>query len=135
MSDSLRPHGLQPNRLLHPWDFPAKNTGVGCHFLLQRSSQPRDWTRVSHIVGRCFTIWATREVLGVLKRKCAYFLFPYLNIKLTFFILLSDQASIHNTWHFLCKAGLLSQFIMKFKFAESIIKTICKFCCTPKKIG
>ena len=35
MSDSLRPHGLQPKRLLCPWDFPGKNTGVGCHFLLQ----------------------------------------------------------------------------------------------------
>ena len=35
MSDSLRPHGLQLTRLLHPWDFPSKNTGVGCHFLLQ----------------------------------------------------------------------------------------------------
>ena len=31
----LRPHGLQPGRLLCPWDFPAKNTGVGCHALLQ----------------------------------------------------------------------------------------------------
>ena len=28
----------------------------------RRSSQPRDWTQVSHIVGQCFTIWATREV-------------------------------------------------------------------------
>ena len=35
MSKSLQPHGLQPNRLLHPWDSPGKNTGVGCHFLLQ----------------------------------------------------------------------------------------------------
>ena len=35
MSDSLRPRGLEPTRLLHPWDFPGKNTGVGCHFLLQ----------------------------------------------------------------------------------------------------
>ena len=35
MSDSLRPHGLQPTRLLHPWNFPGKSTGVGCHFLLQ----------------------------------------------------------------------------------------------------
>ena len=35
VSDSLQPHGLQPTRLLHPWDFPGKNTGVGCHFLLQ----------------------------------------------------------------------------------------------------
>ena len=30
----MRPHGLKPTRLLHPWDFPGKNTGVGCHFLL-----------------------------------------------------------------------------------------------------
>ena len=36
VSDSLRPHGLQPARLLCPWDFLGKNTGVGCHFLLQR---------------------------------------------------------------------------------------------------
>ena len=35
MSDSLQPYGLEPIRLLRPWDFPGKNTGVGCHFLLQ----------------------------------------------------------------------------------------------------
>ena len=36
VSDSWRPHGLQPARLLLcPWHFPGKNTGVGCHFLLQ----------------------------------------------------------------------------------------------------
>ena len=35
MSDSLWPQGLQPTRLLHPWDSPGKNTGVGSHFLLQ----------------------------------------------------------------------------------------------------
>ena len=34
-SNSLWPHELQPTRLLHPWDFPGKNTEVGCHFLLQ----------------------------------------------------------------------------------------------------
>ena len=125
------------DRLLCPWDSPGKNTGVGCHFLLQgifltqgwnqcllhwqadslplshqgslsqslkwsfsvvsdslrpprtdyslpgfsvhgifqvrilewvaisfsrRSSRPREWTRVSHIVGRHFTVWTTREV-------------------------------------------------------------------------
>ena len=33
--DSLRPHGLQPTRLLCPQDSPGKDTGVGCHFLLQ----------------------------------------------------------------------------------------------------
>ena len=36
MSDSLRPYGLQPTRPLHPWDFPGKSTGVGCHCLLCR---------------------------------------------------------------------------------------------------
>ena len=35
LSDSLRPHGLQPTMLLRPWAFPSKSTGVGCHFLLQ----------------------------------------------------------------------------------------------------
>ena len=36
VSDSLWPHGLEPTRLLCPWNFPGKNTGVGCRFLLQR---------------------------------------------------------------------------------------------------
>ena len=46
-SDSLRPHGLQPARLLCPWDFPGKNTRMGCHVLLrgifptQGSNPPR----------------------------------------------------------------------------------------------
>ena len=35
MSDSVRPHRRQPTRPRHPWDSPGKNTGVGCHFLLQ----------------------------------------------------------------------------------------------------
>ena len=35
VSDSVQPHGRQPTSLPRPWDFPGKNTGVGCHFLLQ----------------------------------------------------------------------------------------------------
>ena len=35
MPDSLQPHGLQPIRLLYPWDIPGRNTRVGCHFLFQ----------------------------------------------------------------------------------------------------
>ena len=35
MSNSVRPHRRQPTRLPCPWDSPGKNTGVGCHFLLQ----------------------------------------------------------------------------------------------------
>ena len=33
VSNTQQPHGLQPSRLLHPWDFPGKSTGVGCHCL------------------------------------------------------------------------------------------------------
>jgi len=35
VSDSVRPHRRQPTRFPRPWDSPGKNTGVGCHFLLQ----------------------------------------------------------------------------------------------------
>ena len=35
MSNSLQPHGLQAAKILFPWDFSGKNTGTGCHFLLQ----------------------------------------------------------------------------------------------------
>ena len=34
VSNSSWPHALQPTRLLHPWDFPGKSTGVGCHCFL-----------------------------------------------------------------------------------------------------
>ena len=40
MSDPQRPHGLQPSRLLHPWEFPGKSTGVGCHCLLHSNVLP-----------------------------------------------------------------------------------------------
>ena len=56
MSDSLRPHGLKPTRLLLPWDFPGKSTGVGCHLLLQGifPTQGSDRSQVPCIVGRRF---------------------------------------------------------------------------------
>ena len=41
VSNSSWPHGLQPTRLLRPWDFPGKSTGVGCHCLLVYRPQPR----------------------------------------------------------------------------------------------
>ena len=49
VSDSLPPHGLEPARLLCPWDSPGKGTGVGFHALFQRISRPRDPTHVSYI--------------------------------------------------------------------------------------
>ena len=47
MNDSSWPHGLQPNRLLHPWDFPGKSTGVGCYRLL-RANKCDIWIETCH---------------------------------------------------------------------------------------
>ena len=75
---TLRPHRLQPTRLLHPWDSPGKNTGVGFHFLLQcmkvesqsevaqlrlTLSDPMDCS------GRVYRNPITREKSARLKRK------------------------------------------------------------------
>ena len=48
MSDSLRHCGLSPTRLLCPWDSPGKNTGVGCHALLQGIFPTQGWN--SHLL-------------------------------------------------------------------------------------
>ena len=53
--DSQRPHGLQPTRLLRPWDYPGKSTGVGCHCFRrcysldgQKSKRPAETTNKAH---------------------------------------------------------------------------------------
>ena len=53
VSDRQRPHGLQPSRLLRPWDFPGKSTGVGCHCLLHDILS--HMYRASMLCGRCST--------------------------------------------------------------------------------
>ena len=59
VSDSSRPHGLQPTGLPSPWDSPGKSTGVGATAFPRGSSRPRDRTQVSCTAGRRFTVWAT----------------------------------------------------------------------------
>ena len=60
-SDFLQPHGLQPTRLLCPWDYPGKSTGIGCHFLLQRIFLTQECNRVSSLAGGFFTTSITWE--------------------------------------------------------------------------
>ena len=61
VSDSLLPHELWPAKFLCPWNFQGKNTGMGCHFILQGIFPTHDQTGVSHITGRLFMVWATGE--------------------------------------------------------------------------
>ena len=49
VSNTLQLHGLQPTRLLCPWDSPGKDTGVGCHFLLHDSEH----SSLCHTAGPC----------------------------------------------------------------------------------
>ena len=49
MSNSVWPHRRQPTRLLRPWDSPGKNTGVGCHFLLQCMKVKVKGKSLSHV--------------------------------------------------------------------------------------
>ena len=52
VSDSVRPHRRQPTRLPCPWGSPGKNTGVGCHFLLQRMKVKSE----SEVAQLCLTL-------------------------------------------------------------------------------
>ena len=52
VSDSVWPYGLQPTRLLRPCDSPGKNTGVGCHFLLQCMKVESE----SEVIQSCLTL-------------------------------------------------------------------------------
>ena len=51
ISNSLRPHGLLPTRLLCPWNSPGKNTRVGCYSLLQGIFLTHDQTHISCLAG------------------------------------------------------------------------------------
>ena len=61
MSSSLRPHGLEPTRLLCPWGFPGRNTGVDCYFLLREIFATGGQTHTSCVVWQVLYRWATRE--------------------------------------------------------------------------
>ena len=91
MSNSLLLHGLYPTRLLCPWDFPGKSTGVGCHFFFQgifstqwsksglphcrqtlyclshQGSQKESWTinKAEHQRLDAFEMWCWRRLLSV----------------------------------------------------------------------
>ena len=53
VSDSSQPHDLQPTKLLRPWDFPGKSTGVGCHCLLHN----RVLSNSKKLILMCATTW------------------------------------------------------------------------------
>ena len=95
LSNSLQPHGLSPTRLLHPWDFPGKNTGVGCHFLLQGSfliqgSNPDllHWRQILYLLSHQGSFLENAVVICTIPEKketlwrCAMLILTAMNIRL-----------------------------------------------------
>ena len=66
------PMDCSPARLLCLWDFPSKNTGVGCHFSFRRFSHPRDQTCISCIAGRFFATepFGKTQYIAQVRSKC-----------------------------------------------------------------
>ena len=76
LSDYLQHHGLQLTRLLCPWDFPSKSTGVGCHFLLHHSSLETTYYRnnlsiCQHVkrLKQCDVIYIYMNFIQALKKN------------------------------------------------------------------
>ena len=78
MSNSSRPHGLQPTRLLHPWDFLGKSTGVECHRLLQirkyKTWLLRDPHKINNNFLICYQNSYIRNLVHTRKYMCIYIL-------------------------------------------------------------
>ena len=121
VSGFLRPHGLQPTRLFHPWIFQARILEWVAISFSRGSSWWRDQTRFSCLIGRCFTVWATREaqpwrvafcyekVSGRIS-QCLLFTLPLLSIRnlfLTLFYLTGFLKVKHSS------VGLPSNFSFK----------------------
>ena len=70
MSNSVRPHRRQPTRLPRPWDPPGKNTGVGCHFLLQcMKVKVKSLSRVQHFETPWTTAYQAPPSLGFSRQQ------------------------------------------------------------------
>ena len=97
MSNSLRPHELQPARLLHPWDSSCKNTGVSCHTLLQgvfptqgsNPGLPHCWQILFHLshqgnpkMSYLFLKLKKKEVIKRNQRRFAGTVMPQLGVTL-----------------------------------------------------
>ena len=112
----LDPHGLQPPRLLCPWDSPGKNTGVGCHALLQGiflTQGPNRSLMPPALAGGFFTTtweftWGLKDTFESLKKSITrrYFSASIINI---------HYWETHTPRHWCCKKESHGLFLPSFK--------------------
>ena len=128
MSNSVRPHRQQPTRLPRPWDFPGKNTGVGCHFLLQ-------WMKVkseSEVTQSCLTpsnpmdcSLPSSSVHGVFQaRRLEWVAIAVSDISLYYLLKFLQVLLLNTALNFLLKlVSKYSQLINRQAFWNSLTKT------------
>ena len=105
MSNCVWPHRRQPTRLPYPWDSPSKNTGVGCHFLLQYNrEQTTLWASIlngpdgHYFIYECFVSNAYYENFFLVCGSLILFLYHFIYTILENFLMLFDgQPPIHST--------------------------------------
>ena len=96
MSNSFVTPWTMPARLLCSWDFPGENTGVGCHFLLQKVFPTQRWNSIS-CIGRWIPYyWATREA------QCIYKTYKTSTFNKTLHQCHSHQYFSYIIWQHLC---------------------------------
>ena len=78
-SDSLWSHGLWPSRLLRPWNFSGKNTGMCCHFLLQGIFRSQASNLCLLLCRWILYHWATREVQDKAMTRCKHWRISFSN--------------------------------------------------------
>ena len=118
VSDSSRPHGLQPARLLCPWDFPGKSTGVGCHCLLQKTSLVLLILLFSFISLHCSFKKAFFSLLAVLWKSAFSWVYFSLSPLLLTSLLFSAICKASSDNHF--------AFFHFFYFGMVLITASCK---------
>ena len=128
MSNSVRPHRQQPTRLPRPWDFPGKNTGVGCHFLLQ-------WMKVkseSEVTQSCLTPSNPMDcslpgssVHGIFQaRRLEWVAIAVSDISLYYLLKFLQVLLLNTALNFLLKlVSKYSQLINRQAFWNSLTKT------------
>ena len=112
VSDSLQPRGLSPSRLLCPWDFPGKNTGAGCHFLLQGIFL------IQGLKPRLLYLLHCRRILYSLSRQFACIQIPFSHQYTSHCIRPHFNESVHVTPWTVSHQGPLSMEILQARILE-----------------
>ena len=131
----MQPHGLQPARLLCPWTFPGKNTGVGCHFLLHTLTL---YVKSGSIVIFTMLILPTHKNSIFLHLFRSLFLFPlvfchfqhrkpthvlwYLHLSISFFWVIFVVQLLSHMQFFATPWAAAHQASLPFTISQSLLK-------------